>query len=193
MALFTSPFPTLPPSTASGLLAAMDDRGLLGHGARVSTLSATVALRLRLSRKPCELVATAGLLHDVGKLAIPAPILDHPGHLSDGAWELVRDHPIAGERILRLIPGLEGTAQLVRHSHERWDGNGYPDGRAGALIPLGSRIITTCDAWDAMISDRVYRPALSREDAIDALVAGSGAQFDPDIVAALVACVSRRP
>jgi HD-GYP domain-containing protein (c-di-GMP phosphodiesterase class II) len=193
VALFTSPFPTVPPSTAAGLLAAMEERGLLGHGARVSTLCATIALRLRLSRKPCELIATSGLLHDVGKLAIPEAILDHPGHLSDGAWELVRDHPIAGERILGLIPGLEATAQLVRHSHERWDGHGYPDGRAGALIPLGSRIISTCDAWDAMTNDRVYRPALSRDEAIDALVAGSGAQFDPDVVAALVACVSRRP
>jgi HD-GYP domain-containing protein (c-di-GMP phosphodiesterase class II) len=171
----------------------MEERGLVSHGARVSTLCATVGLRLRLSRRPCELISTAGLLHDVGKLAVPTAIIDHPGRLSDGAWELVRDHPVAGERILRMIPGLEGTASLVRHSHERWDGNGYPDGRAGGLIPLGSRIIAVCDAWDAMTSDRVYRPALPREEAIDALMDGADAQFDVDVVAALVACLNRRP
>jgi HD-GYP domain-containing protein (c-di-GMP phosphodiesterase class II) len=188
--VFTSHTQISPPSTAAGLLAAMEDRDLVGHGSRVATLCATVCIRLRLTARPIELIATAGLMHDVGKLAVPAAILDHPGHLSDGAWELVRDHPVAGERALKMIPGLEGTAALVRHSHERWDGGGYPDGLEGALIPLGARIIAVCDAWDAMTNDRVYRPALPRDEAIDALVAGAGAQFDPDVVAALIACVN---
>ena len=189
----TSPIPLIPPTQARGLLHAMEERGLVEHAVAVCTLTAAVCRRLGISDRPAEVIATAALLHDVGKLALPSAVLDHPGRLCDEDWQLVRDHPVIGERTLRLVPGLESTAPLVRHSHERWDGNGYPDRLGGGLIPLGSRIIAACDAWDAMMSDRPYRPALSREQALDGLVSGAGAQFDVDVVAALVAVVSRGP
>ena len=182
--------PPAPPA-ARGLLACMEERGLLGHSMRVCHLTAAVCRRLGLSSLPSELITTAALLHDVGKLAIPSSILDHPGRLSERDWELVRDHAVIGERTLRLIQGLEAAAVLVRHSHERVDGLGYPDGLAGSRIPLGSRIISACDTWDAMTSDRPYRRAMSREEALDALVHAAGAQLDVDVVAALVAVVTR--
>lgn len=179
------------PPAARGLLAFMDERGLLGHSTRVSVLTAAVCRRLGLSRLPSELITTAALLHDVGKLAIPSSVLDTPGRLSERDWELVRDHPVIGERTLRLVRGLEGTATLVRHSHERFDGLGYPDRLEGGRIPLGSRVITACDTWDAMTSDRPYRAAISRDRALDALMAAAGAQLDVDVVAALVAVLTR--
>ncbi len=179
------------PPAAHGLLACMDERGLLGHSTRVSTLTAAVCRRLGLSRLPSEIITTAALLHDVGKLAIPSSVLDAPGRLSERDWELVRDHPVIGERTLRLVPGLEGTATLVRHSHERFDGLGYPDQLEGGRIPLGSRIITACDTWDAMTSDRPYRAALSHDTARDALMSAAGAQLDVDVVAALVSVLTR--
>lgn len=193
MPSYTTPFPIIPPAAARGLLHAMEDRGLVEHAVSVCTLTAAVCGRLGISERPAEIIATAALLHDVGKLALPSAVLDHPGRLSERDWQLIRDHPVIGERTLRLVPGLEATAPLVRHSHERWDGYGYPDGLAAGLIPLGARIIAACDAWDAMTSDRVYRTALTREQALDALMAGAGAQFDVDVVAALIAVISRRP
>jgi putative nucleotidyltransferase with HDIG domain len=191
---YTTPsVPIIPPAAARGLLHAMEERGLVEHAVTVCALTAAVCGRLGISERPAEVIATAGLLHDVGKLALPSAVLDQPGRLSRRDWELVRDHPVIGARTLCLVPGLEATAPLVRHSHERWDGLGYPDGLSGGLIPLGSRIIAACDAWDAMTSDRVYRAARTREQALDALMTGAGAQFDVDVVAALIAVVSRRP
>ena len=192
MPSYTTPFPIIPPTAARGLLHAMEERGLVEHAVGVCTLAAAVCGRLGISERPAELIATAALLHDVGKLALPSTVLDHPGRLSERDWDLIRDHPVIGERTLRLVPGLEATAPLVRHSHEHFDGNGYPDRLQGTLIPLGSRIIAACDAWDAMTSDRVYRSALARDQALDAMMAGAGAQFDVDVVAALIAVVSRR-
>jgi putative nucleotidyltransferase with HDIG domain len=179
------------PAAARGLLSCMKDRGLLGHSLRVCHLTAAVCRRLGLSPLPTEMITTAALLHDVGKLAVPSSILDHPRRLSEREWEIMRDHAAIGERTLRRIPGLEATAILVRHSHERVDGNGYPDGVAGSRIPLGSRIISACDTWDAMTTDRPYRRAMSRDEAIDGLVHAAGAQLDVDVVAALIAVVTR--
>ena len=179
------------PPAARGLLAFMEERGLSGHSVRVAVLTAAVCRRMGVSSRPTEVITTAALLHDVGKVAIPSSILDQPGRLSERDWELVRDHPVIGARTLRLVRGLEATAPLVHHSHERWDGFGYPDGLAGSLIPLGSRIISACDTWDAMTSDRPYRTAMSRDAALDALVAAAGAQLDVDVVAALVAVITR--
>ncbi|CAA9483083.1 MAG: hypothetical protein AVDCRST_MAG85-795 [uncultured Solirubrobacteraceae bacterium] len=179
------------PPAARGLLAFMEERGLSGHSFRVCHLTAAVCRRMGVSSRPTEVITTAALLHDVGKLAIPSSILDQPGRLSERDWELVRDHAVIGERTLRLIRGLEATAPLVRHSHERVDGFGYPDGLVGSLIPLGSRIISACDTWDAMTSDRPYRTAMSREAALDALIASAGAQLDVDVVAALVTVLTR--
>lgn len=189
MSLLCSPAPTAPDAALS-LLLRLDQRGLADHALRVSALSARVCRRLGLTTHPTHVIALAALMHDVGKLAIPRSVLDHPGRLSDRDWALMREHSVIGERTLRRCPALQGLAVLVRHSHERVDGLGYPDGLEGDLIPLGSRIITACDAWDAMTNDRVYQPARSREEAIATLVATAGSQFDIDVVAALVADVS---
>ena len=99
-------------------------------------------------------------LHDIGKLAVPDAILNKPGPLDEAEWAFMRRHTLVGERILAAAPALADVARLVRSSHERFDGSGYPDGLAGVSIPLGSRVIAVCDAWDAMITDRPYRRAM---------------------------------
>jgi len=131
-------------------------------------------------------VRHGALLHDVGKLAIPNEILHKPGPLTDAEWRVMAEHPAIGERILRRTPQLGHLAPIVRHEHERWDGGGYPDGLAATAIPIASRIILACDAYNAMITTRPYRAAMSRDDAVAELRAMSGAQFDPQVVAALL-------
>ena len=106
------------------------------------------------------------MLHDVGKVAIPNEILYKRGPLDDGEWKVMREHPVIGERILLRTPELAAIAPLVRHEHERWDGAGYPDGLAGEAIPIGSRIILACDAYNAMITARPYREPMSHEEAL---------------------------
>ncbi len=129
----------------------------------------------------------AAELHDVGKLGIPDAILDKPGPLDDDEWQLMRQHSAIGERILNADPVMQPVARLVRASHERWDGTGYPDGLAGTAIPLGARIIAACDALDAMTSDRCYQSGRTLPDALAELRRCAGTQFDPDIVTALCA------
>ena len=115
---------------------------------------------LALDSEEISRVRTAALLHDIGKVGVPDEILHKPGPLDEREWEIMRQHPVIGERILRAIPGMGAIARIVRHEHERWDGGGYPDGLAGAEIPVGSRIILACDAYHAMTSDRPYRKAM---------------------------------
>ena len=126
------------------------------------------------------------LLHDIGKIGIPNEVLHEPGKLNDAQWEIMKQHPVIGERIVARIPGLESVAQAIRHEHERWDGKGYPDGLKGDSIPLASRIVLVCDAFHAMTSDRPYREAMPVEDARAELVRHAGTQFDPVIVGALL-------
>ena len=126
----------------------------------------------------------AAALHDIGKMAIPESVLEKPGPLSDAEWDLMRKHTLVGERILAAAPALERSAQLVRWSHERVDGAGYPDGLRGEQIPLGSRIIAVCVAFDAMTSPRPYREALPAATAFEELCRCAGRQFDPMVVAA---------
>jgi HD-GYP domain-containing protein (c-di-GMP phosphodiesterase class II) len=135
-------------------------------------------------------VRHAALLHDLGKLAISPEILSKAGPLEPHEWDIVRTHPDRGAEILLQAPGLEGLAAAVRASHERWDGGGYPDGLAGREIPFAARVVAACDAFDAMIAERPYSPALSPDAAIAELVECAGSQFDPDVVATLVAELS---
>ena len=132
----------------------------------------------------------AAELHDVGKVAVPDAILSKPGPLSEAEWGYMREHTIVGDRILSAAPALEGVAKLVRASHERFDGRGYPDQLRGEEIPLGARIVTVCDAFHAMTSDRPYRPALAVQDALDELHRCAGRQFDPAVVRAFSLIVS---
>jgi HD-GYP domain-containing protein (c-di-GMP phosphodiesterase class II) len=131
-------------------------------------------------------VELGALLHDVGKIRIPAAIINKPGALDEHEWEIMRGHTIAGEAMLRSAGGLLATvAQVVRHTHERHDGGGYPDGLAGDAVPVESRIIAVCDAYNAMTTDRAYRKALSSGEASAELRRCAGSQFDPQMVAAL--------
>ncbi|HEX3454983.1 MAG TPA: HD domain-containing phosphohydrolase [Gaiellaceae bacterium] len=173
----------------SVLLSVLAERqpSLCAHMSRVSDLSARVAARLGLGEDLVRDIRTAAALHDVGKAAIPDAILEKPGPLDRSELDFIRKHTIAGERIMLSAPALEVAARIVRSSHERVDGGGYPDGLKGAEIPLGSRIVFACDAFDAMTSKRHYSRARTIQDALDELAACAGTQFDADVVATLAA------
>ncbi len=149
-------------------------------------MAAKVAEYLALDPAEIARVRTAALLHDIGKVGVPDEILHKEGPLDDREWEIMRQHPVIGERILRAIPGMGAIARAVRHEHERWDGKGYPDGISGDEIPIESRIILACDAYHAMVSDRPYRKAMSEAEAIAELGNNAGTQFDPDVTGVLV-------
>jgi diguanylate cyclase (GGDEF)-like protein/putative nucleotidyltransferase with HDIG domain len=162
------------------------DRYTGEHSEAVIEMSAAVARNLGLGAEEVERVRSAALLHDIGKVAIPDEILHKPGPLTDEEWKLMRQHPVIGERILRVVPGLGTVARIVRHEHERWDGRGYPDGLAREQIPIGSRIIIAADTYHAITSDRPYRPARSHGAAIEELSRCAGSQFDPNVTSALI-------
>jgi two-component system cell cycle response regulator len=156
------------------------------HMNGVAERAVAVATKLGLSAETVDEVYRAAQLHDVGKIAIPGEILHKPGALDAEEWEFMRQHTIVGERILAAAPALGPVARLVRASHERHDGRGYPDGLAGDDIPIGARVVALCDAYDAMITDRPYRPGMSNEDALAEIRACSGTQFDPVVVDAFM-------
>jgi diguanylate cyclase (GGDEF)-like protein len=168
------------------------DRDLHTHGSAVAALSVDVGREMGLSAEKLDELAKAAALHDIGKVAVSDAIVNKPGPLSSEEWAFMRTHTILGERILATAPALREEAALVRSSHERWDGQGYPGQRAGEDIPLGSRIIFVCDARDAMTSPRVYRQSRSQEEAVTELRRCAGTQFDPAVVDALRATL-RRP
>jgi hypothetical protein len=132
----------------------------------------------------------AAALHDIGKVAIPDAILQAPRALTEVEWAYMRRHTIIGERIIAAAPELRGVGRIVRSSHERWDGKGYPDGLAGEEIPLGARIVAVCDAYDAMITDRAYRRGRSSHEALEELRRCAGKQFDPVVVGAFAAAMA---
>jgi diguanylate cyclase (GGDEF)-like protein len=170
---------------AASLAKAVDARDTYtgSHSERVGELAARVAASLGLDAEQVELTRLAGSLHDLGKLAIPEEILRKPGTLADSERLVLERHPQIGFRMLDSL-GVDPVADLVLHHHERWDGGGYPDGLHGEQIPLGARIIFVADAYDAMTSDRIYRPKRSSEAALAELERCAGTQFDPGIVAA---------
>jgi diguanylate cyclase (GGDEF)-like protein len=161
---------------------AEQDASLDEHVERVSQLASAVAEQLGRPEHDVWLVHLAAELHDVGKTAIPASILDKPGPLDEREWAFMHRHPVIGERIVLAAPALASAAPLIRSSHERVDGHGYPDGLAGEDIPLGSRIIAVCDAFDAMTAERPYRHTMSVEAALEELQARAGSQFDSVVV-----------
>ncbi len=133
-----------------------------------------------------EILLAGILLHDVGKIFTPKEILFKPGPLTDEEWRIMRRHPIDGAEILEQISGLEEMAQIVRYHQEAYDGSGYPEGLKGDQIPIGARIATAVDAFDAMITDRPYRKGMPIEQAIKELKRNRGVQFDPDVVDAII-------
>ncbi len=173
---------------AAALAAALEERDRYTgeHSESVVDLTARVAEALALPPEDVEQIRMAALLHDIGKIGVPDEILHKPGPLDDREWEIMRQHPVIGERIMRAMPGLGPIARIVRHEHERVDGAGYPDGLAGEEIPIGARIILACDAYHAMVSDRPYRKAMSHNDAMAELNAHAGTQFDAAVVETLI-------
>ena len=163
---------------------------LHNHSTAVSVLSRTVALALGMSVNEVDVVVLAAELHDIGKVAIPDLVLGKPGPLDEDEWRLMRTHTVVGERLLCSVPTLEPVGAIVRSTHERWDGLGYPDGLSGEHIPLAARVVAACDAFDAMLSERPYCPALPVEEAVRELRGNSGSQFDPAVVEALVEVVT---
>jgi HD-GYP domain-containing protein (c-di-GMP phosphodiesterase class II) len=177
---------------ALALAASLREGAPAGHADHVAQLAGAVAQNLGLSADVVLRCRLAGLLHDVGKAAIPDRILFKPGPLTKAEWRTMRTHPAISERIVHRVPGLTGAARLVRHHHERWDGAGYPDRLAGEAIPIEARVIAAADAYSAMLTDRPYRRACSRQEAIAELERAAGSQLDPTVVDALVRTTRRK-
>ena len=173
--------------TQSVLMQLLTERepALHSHLCGVGALAVAIGRRFGLDSEQLDELRRAAELHDLGKLAIPDELLHKTGPLTEGERDFMRQHTIIGERILAVAPSLRVIARLVRSSHERWDGEGYPDGLAGEAIPLGARIIAACDAYDAIVSDRGYSAPRPVGEAIAELRQHSGSQFDPRVVEAL--------
>jgi putative nucleotidyltransferase with HDIG domain len=164
----------------------LSDPATSEHSRDIAGLVPRVGRKLGVRGEAAEELELAARFHDVGKVAVPEEVLRKPGPLDDNEWRLMACHVEWGAELLRHLPECETIARIVRHHHERYDGGGYPDGLRGEQIPLASRIITVCDAYGAMISDRPYRRALPRRDALNELRDGAGEQFDPAAVAAVL-------
>ncbi|HVU79196.1 MAG TPA: diguanylate cyclase [Gaiellaceae bacterium] len=161
-----------------------------GHSRRVQQLALAIGRELGLSQAELELLGHAALFHDIGKLGIPDAILLKPGALTDEEWVVMASHAEEGASIINRLGFLSDAVPAIRHHHERWDGRGYPDGLVGEEIPLPARIIHVADAFDSMLTTRVYRPARPAAEALDELHANSGTQFCPRCVSALEAVVA---
>jgi HD-GYP domain-containing protein (c-di-GMP phosphodiesterase class II) len=173
-------------ATLLGYVVEADDQYTGAHSRDVVDLSRSAAAALGLGAPQRRAVEFVAMLHDVGKIFVPKEILHKPGELDAYEWEVMRQHTIQGERILKQVGGaLARVARFVRSSHEHYDGHGYPDGLAGESIPIESRIVTACDAYSAMTTDRPYRAAMGTDEALHELHDRAGTQFDPQVVSAL--------
>jgi diguanylate cyclase (GGDEF)-like protein len=167
------------------------DAELSARGQTVAALAAATARELDLDDETSERIVTAAELHDIGKIAIPRPLLTKASALDTDEWEFLRRHTLIGERIVSGAPALVGVAKLIRSSHERWDGRGYPDRLAGDEIPLGAQVVFVCDAYSAMTLERPYAPAMSEAAARDELRRNRGGQFSPVVVDAFLRAVAQ--
>jgi putative nucleotidyltransferase with HDIG domain len=169
-----------------------DDEYTGHHTEDVVDLAVKVADEMGLDEDTRREAEMGALLHDIGKIAVPDEIINKPGPLNDEEWAIMKTHTVEGERMLQQVGGLlSSVGRVVRASHERWDGGGYPDGLAGEAIPVAARICAACDAFNAMTTDRSYRKALPLSAAVAELRAHSGTQFAPDVVDALLRVVAR--
>jgi len=145
-------------------------------------MALAVGRQLGMNAHELEDLRYGAILHDIGKIGVPDQVLKKPTGLEAQEWEIIRQHPLIGAKILEPVAHLTGAARIVRHHHERYDGTGYPDGLAGEAIPLGARILAVVDAYCAIEDERVYKPARSREEAVAELKRCAGSQFDPHLV-----------
>jgi putative nucleotidyltransferase with HDIG domain len=164
----------------------LSDPATSEHSRDIAELVPQVGRMLGIHGEANEELELAARFHDIGKVAVPEEVLRKPGPLDSHEWALMACHVEWGAELLRHLPECESIARIVRHHHERYDGEGYPDGLKGEEIPLASRIITVCDAYGAMVSDRPYRRAMPHNRALAELRDGAGEQFDPDAVAAVL-------
>jgi two-component system cell cycle response regulator len=181
-----APHPERPALTPDALLALLDRHapGVRRHMERTAALCRPVGEQLGLSERLTDVAVRTAAVHDVGKLVLPRELLAKR-QLDESDRKLIRRHPVAGQKLLECVPETRGVAGLVRATHERYDGFGYPDGLRGKAIPLPARIVAVCDAFDAMTEGRPYRPAMSVQRAVRELWRGSGTQFDPRVTGAL--------
>ena len=153
-----------------------------GHSLRVSDMVCAIAGKMGFSEDETRIFHFSAHLHDIGKIGIPDSVLRKPGRLSDEEFEIIKQHPAIGARILRKASAFGELAEIVLHHHERFDGLGYPDGISGYSIPIGSRIIAVCDSIDAMMTTRSYRNAFTESECFEEIKRCSGTRYDPDIV-----------
>ena len=170
------------------LMLALKERniGLPSNADGIGELAVAVARRLGVPSTEHERIRLAALLANVGKIAVPDSILTKADPLTDSEWRLLRGHTLVGQRIIEAAPALLDVGKLVRAIHERVDGCGYPDGLVGEEIPIGARIVAVCNSYDAMVSARAYRPALTHEQALEELRRRAGQEFDLDVVQAFL-------
>jgi putative nucleotidyltransferase with HDIG domain len=180
-------------SFASALVATLDarDRYTAGHSAAVAVYARDIACRLGLDSTEQDLAHLCGLVHDIGKVGLPAGLLEKPGPLTLDERRQMEEHSVIGERILENVEGYEKIAHIVRHHHERIDGQGYPDGLTADRIPLLARIIAVADSYDAMTSDRPYRNSMPSRVARLRMAQAVGSQFDTGVVAAFEAILAQ--
>lgn len=182
------------PEALNALVGAVEakDRYTHGHSARVADLSVRIGLRLDLDPDALRALAQGAYLHDIGKIGVPDQVLNKPGSLSEDEWTWIQRHPVVGWEMANRAPSLRHALSVIRHHHERWDGGGYPDHRAGQAIPMAARIAALADVWDALTSDRAYRPAWALDRALAHVAGASGSLFDPMCVEAFLDLVAER-
>jgi len=167
------------------------DRYTAGHSQRVSRFATMIARGLNLPAPEVRTIGQIGLLHDIGKIGMDDNILNKPGKLTKGEYDVIKQHPVIGAQILAPVRSLEGHLSGIRHHHEAWDGGGYPDGLKGEAIPLNARAVCLADSFDAMTSSRPYRPGRTLQEAIDEMRQCAGSQFDLRCVEAFIAILQR--
>ena len=162
------------------------DHDTEGHSRRVAEMTIRLARMMGIKEQEITHIQRGAMLHDIGKVGIPDRILSKPGPLTDEEWSLMKQHPVFARKLLSKIPYLQKALEIPYSHHERWDGSGYPEGLAGERIPLAARIFAVVDVWDALTSDRPYRPAWSEEKTLSYIRGQSGVHFDPQVVEAFL-------